>query len=308
MNLRIVCGQRCSRPKALMTFLLLSFFTPVTVLANVTDKDAVEVVQQQKKQTITGTVITGDTNEPAIGATVYLKNSTTGAITDINGKYSITIEGIGGVLEFSYIGYKKQEVAVNNQKQINITLMPDTEVLDEVVVVGYGSQKKESVVGAISTLDVSKLTVPGSSISNALAGQLSGIVSMSRSGEPGKNSAADFYIRGVSSFTGTTTPLVLVDGIERDLDLVDTDDIAAFSILKDASASAVYGVRGANGVILITTKKGTVGKPQINVRTEFGFTQPTKKPQMMGSAEWAELYNEAYGKEYYTQAENTEIS
>ena len=98
-----------------MTFLLLSFFTPVTVLANVTDKDAVEVVQQQKKQTITGTVITGDTNEPAIGATVYLKNSTTGAITDINGKYSITIEGIGGVLEFSYIGYKKQEVAVNNQ-------------------------------------------------------------------------------------------------------------------------------------------------------------------------------------------------
>lgn len=303
MNLRIVCGQRCSRPKALMTFLLLSFFTPVTVLANVTDKDAVEVVQQQKKQTITGTVITGDTNEPAIGATVYLKNSTTGAITDINGKYSITIEGIGGVLEFSYIGYKKQEVAVNNQKQINITLMPDTEVLDEVVVVGYGSQKKESVVGAISTLDVSKLTVPGSSISNALAGQLSGIVSMSRSGEPGKNSAADFYIRGVSSFTGTTTPLVLVDGIECDLDLVDTDDIAAFSILKDASASAVYGVRGANGVILITTKKGTVGKPQINVRTEFGFTQPTKKPQMMGSAEWAELYNEAYGKEYYTQAE-----
>ena len=239
MNLRIVCGQRCSRPKALMTFLLLSFFTPVTVLANVTDKDAVEVVQQQKKQTITGTVITGDTNEPAIGATVYLKNSTTGAITDINGKYSITIEGIGGVLEFSYIGYKKQEVAVNNQKQINITLMPDTEVLDEVVVVGYGSQKKESVVGAISTLDVSKLTVPGSSISNALAGQLSGIVSMSRSGEPGKNSAADFYIRGVSSFTGTTTPLVLVDGIERDLDLVDTDDITAFSILKDASASAV---------------------------------------------------------------------
>ena len=97
MNLRIVCGQRCSRPKALMTFLLLSFFTPVTVLANVTDKDAVEVVQQQKKQTITGTVITGDTNEPAIGATVYLKNSTTGAITDINGKYRITIEGIGGV-------------------------------------------------------------------------------------------------------------------------------------------------------------------------------------------------------------------
>lgn len=194
----------------------------------------------------------------------------------------------------------KTRSSCNRTKTIDIVLQPDTEVLEEVVVVGYGSQKKESVVGAISTLDVTKLTVPGSSISNALAGQLSGIVAMSRSGEPGKNSAADFYIRGVSSFKGTSTPLVLVDGIERDLDLVDTDDIASFSILKDASASAVYGVRGANGVILITTKKGSVGKPQVNVRTEFGFTQPTKRPQMLGSAEWAELYNEAYGSQYYS--------
>lgn len=262
--------------------------------------ETVTTILQQQKQTITGTILTGDTNEPAIGATVYLRNSTTGTVTDVNGKYSITVEGIGGVLEFSYIGYKKQEVAVTGQKTIDIVLQPDTEVLEEVVVVGYGSQKKESVVGAISTLDVTKLTVPGSSISNALAGQLSGIVAMSRSGEPGKNSAADFYIRGVSSFKGTSTPLVLVDGIERDLDLVDTDDIASFSILKDASASAVYGVRGANGVILITTKKGSVGKPQVNVRTEFGFTQPTKRPQMLGSAEWAELYNEAYGSQYYS--------
>lgn len=263
-------------------------------------KSVANVEQQQTKRTITGIVITGDTNEPAIGVTVYLRNSTTGTITDANGRYSITVEGLGGVLEFSYIGFKKQEVALVGQTEINITLIPDAEELEEVVVVGYGSQKKESVVGAISTLDVSKLIVPTSNLSTALAGQLSGIVAMSRSGEPGKNSAADFYIRGVSSFTGTTTPLVLVDGIERDLDLVDTDDIASFSILKDASASAVYGVRGANGVILITTKKGQVGKPQVNVRTEFGFTQPTKTPQMLGSAEWAELYNEAYGSQYYS--------
>lgn len=172
--------------------------------------------------------------------------------------------------------------------------------MDEVVVVGYGSQKKESVVGAISTLDIKKLKVPGASISNVLAGQLSGVVAMTRSGEPGKNSAADFYIRGVSSFKGTSTPLVLVDGIERDLDLVDTDDIASFSILKDASASAVYGVRGANGVILITTKKGEEGKPAINVRTEFGFTSPTKRPKMLDSARWAELYNEASSTKYYS--------
>ena len=264
------------------------------------------VEQQQTKRTITGTVVTGDTNEPAVGATVYLRNSTTGTITDTDGKFSIAIEGLGGVLEFSYIGYKTQEVALVGQSNINVTLQPDNEVLDEVVVVGYGSQRKESVVGAISTLDVTKLIVPTSNLSTALAGQLSGIVAMSRSGEPGKNSAADFYIRGVSSFTGNTSPLVLVDGVERDLDLVDTEDIASFSILKDASASAVYGVRGANGVILITTKKGAVGKPQVNVRTEFGFTQPTKKPKMVNSAQWAELYNEAYSTNYYS-AEDIEM-
>lgn len=264
------------------------------------------VEQQQTKRTITGTVVTGDTNEPAVGATVYLRNSTTGTITDTDGKFSIVIEGLGGVLEFSYIGYKTQEVALVGQSNINVTLQPDNEVLDEVVVVGYGSQRKESVVGAISTLDVTKLIVPTSNLSTALAGQLSGIVAMSRSGEPGKNSAADFYIRGVSSFTGNTSPLVLVDGVERDLDLVDTEDIASFSILKDASASAVYGVRGANGVILITTKKGAVGKPQVNVRTEFGFTQPTKKPKMVNSAQWAELYNEAYSTNYYS-AEDIEM-
>ena len=303
MNLRIVCGLRCSRPKALRAFLFLSLFAFVTAPAYATETGIAETTQQQQKRVITGTILTGDTNEPAIGATVYLKNSTTGAITDVNGKYSIAIEGIGGVLEFSYIGYKKQEIAIADQKKIDVVLQPDTEVLDEVVVVGYGSQKKESVVGAISTLDVTKLTVPGASISNALAGQLSGIVAMNRSGEPGKSSAADFYIRGVASFTGTTTPLVLVDGIERDLDLVDTEDISAFSILKDASASAVYGVRGANGVILITTKKGAVGKPQVNVRTEFGLTQPTKRPKMLGSAEWAELYNEASGSNYYSQSD-----
>lgn len=264
------------------------------------------VEQQQTKRTITGTVVTGDTNEPAVGATVYLRNSTTGTITDTDGKFSITVEELGGVLDFSYIGYKSQEVALVGQTSINVTLQPDNEVLDEVVVVGYGSQRKESVVGAISTLDVTKLIVPTSNLSTALAGQLSGIVAMSRSGEPGKNSAADFYIRGVSSFTGNTSPLVLVDGVERDLDLVDTEDIASFSILKDASASAVYGVRGANGVILITTKKGAVGKPQVNVRTEFGFTQPTKKPKMVNSAQWAELYNEAYSTNYYS-AEDIEM-
>ena len=125
----------------------------------------VESTQQKKqKRVITGVVRDSDTNEPIIGASVWLKNSSVGAVTDIDGKYSITIEGVGGVLEFSYIGMKKQEIAIIDQKSINVTLQPDTEVLDEVVVVGYGSQKKESVVGAISTLDIKKLKVPGASI------------------------------------------------------------------------------------------------------------------------------------------------
>lgn len=299
--------RRFLRSKQYMaTCIVVSLLLSPTTLRAVTETNDGEsemvagVEQQQTKHTITGTVIVSDTNEPAVGATVYLRNSTTGTITDADGNYSITIEGVGGVLEFSYIGYKTQKVALIGQTNVNVTLQPDNEVLDEVVVVGYGSQRKESVVGAISTLDVTKLMVPTANLSTALAGQLSGIVAMSRSGEPGKNSAADFYIRGVSSFTGNTSPLVLVDGVERDLDLVDTEDIASFSILKDASASAVYGVRGANGVILITTKKGAVGKPQVNVRTEFGFTQPTKKPQMVNSAQWAELYNEAYNTNYYS--------
>jgi TonB-dependent SusC/RagA subfamily outer membrane receptor len=225
------------------------------VIFKVNKTEKVEQQQQQKKRVITGTVIDGDLKEPIIGASVWLKNSSSGAVTNLDGKYTITVEGIGGVLEFSYIGMKKQEIVIGDQSVINVTLSADTKKLDEVVVVGYGHQKKESVVGAISSLDVGELNIPGSNISNVLAGQLAGVVSMQASGEPGKNSASDFYIRGIASFKGNSTPLVLVDGIERELDLVDVDDIATFSILKDASASAVYGVRGANGVILITTRK-----------------------------------------------------
>ncbi len=254
----------------------------------------------QRRTTITGQVISSEDNLPIIGANVWVKGTSTGSITNADGKYSITFDGVG-ILAFSFTGMKTQEIAITNQTVINVVLNPDTEVLDEVVVVGYGHQKKESVVGAISTIDVGKLQVPGSSnLSTLLSGQLSGVVAMNRSGEPGRDGAADFYIRGVSSFKGNTTPLVLVDGIERELDLVDTEDIKSFSILKDASASAVYGVRGANGVILIETKKGEVSKPTINVRAEAGITSPTKMPKFTNSEQWAELYNEASGTNSYS--------
>lgn len=258
--------------------------------------------KSKKVKNVSG-VVTDESGEAIIGASVWVKNTAKGVITDIDGRYQISLDDPNAVLSFSYLGMKTKEIAVGNKSEINVTLAADAEQLEEVVVVGFGSQKKASVIGSISTVKTSNLKVPGASLSSVLAGQLAGVVSMSRSGEPGRGSAADFYIRGVASFAGENKPLVLVDGIERDLDLVDVEDISSFSILKDAAASAVYGVRGANGVILITTKKGSEGKPVINARVETGFTQPTKMPKFAGSPEWAELYNEMKGYAVYSPEE-----
>ena len=257
------------------------------------------VARGQGRVTVTGTVV-DESNVPVIGAGVLVKNTVNGVLTDLDGNYTIRLDNPNVVLVFSYLGYTTQEISVGGRTEINVQLQPDSDQLDEVVVVGYGVQKKESVVGAISTVVVDNLKGPSAQLSTSLAGQLAGVVAMTRSGEPGKNGAADFYIRGVSSFTGNSNPLVLVDGIERDLDLVDTDDIESFSILKDASASAVYGVRGANGVILITTKKGKEGRPDIKVRSETGVTQSTRRPTFVNSEQWARMYNEATGSAYYS--------
>ena len=257
------------------------------------------VARGQGRITVTGTVV-DESNQPVIGAGVLVKNTVNGVLTDLDGNYSIRLDNPNVVLVFSYLGYSTQEIAVGGRTQINVQLQPDSDQLEEVVVVGYGVQKKESVVGAISTVVVDNLKVPSAQLSTSLAGQLAGVVAMTRSGEPGQSGAAEFYIRGVSSFTGTSNPLVLVDGVERDLDLVDTDDIESFSILKDASASAVYGVRGANGVILITTKKGKEGRPDIKVRSEAGVTQSTRRPTFVNSEQWARMYNEASGSSYYS--------
>jgi len=257
------------------------------------------VVCAQNRITVKG-VVTDENDEPLVGVNILAKNTVIGATTDIDGNYSIELDGSGNVLVFYFLGYTTQEEVVGNRIVINVKMTPDSEVVEETVVVGYGTQKKASVVGAISSVDMSNLKMPGSQLSTNLAGQLAGVISMTRTGEPGKNGAADFYIRGVSSFQGTVTPLVLVDGVERDLDLVDTDDIESFSILKDASASAVYGVRGANGVILITTKKGNIGRPEIKVRAEAGITSPTVMPEFVNSEQWALMYNEATGSTHYS--------
>ena len=253
---------------------------------------------QQASQTrhIAGRVIDAETKEPIIGATVWVKDSALGTNTNVDGAFDYTFTGHYSYIAVSYIGYQTQEFPVTNLPKV-IELSAGNE-LDEVVVVGYGTQKKASVVGSIASVSVNDIRMPTAKISNNLAGQLAGVISVQRSGEPGASST--FWIRGISTFGSSTTPLVLVDGIERDLDLVDIEDIKDFSILKDAAATAIYGVRGANGVILITTREGIVGKPQINIRFEAGMVQPTKVPDMLDAVQFAELWNAAAGSEVYT--------
>lgn len=253
---------------------------------------------QQASQTrhIAGRVIDAETKEPIISATVWVKDSALGTNTNVDGAFDYTFTGHYGYIAVSYIGYQTQEFPVTNLPKV-IELSAGNE-LDEVVVVGYGTQKKASVVGSIASVSVNDIRMPTAKISNNLAGQLAGVISVQRSGEPGASST--FWIRGISTFGSSTTPLVLVDGIERDLDLVDIEDIKDFSILKDAAATAIYGVRGANGVILITTREGIVGKPQINIRFEAGMVQPTKVPDMLDAVQFAELWNAAAGSEVYT--------
>lgn len=254
--------------------------------------------QGATKTEIKGNVIDEDGN-PLIGVTVSLKEDPSqGTITDIDGNYTIIVKEKYPTLRYSYIGYIPREEEVKDRKIINVVLSEDMGQLEEIVVVGYGTQKKASVIGAISSLTPKSIKTPVAKISSQLAGQLSGVLSVQRSGEPG--AGADFWIRGISTFQGSGNPLVLVDGIERDMDLVNPEDIKEFSILKDAAATAIYGVRGANGVVLITTRTGEEGAPRISVKAEYGFVSPTKTPKMANALQFAEMYNAAAGYDYYS--------
>lgn len=255
----------------------------------------VKSVQQQKKRTVTGTVTDISDGSPIIGANITLKGSKTGVITDLNGNFSIQVNSSRDLLVVSYIGYKTREVPVEDLGIINIKLSSDNEVLDEVVIVGSGTQKKVSITGAISTVKGLELKSPSSSLTSSMAGRLAGVIVNTRSGEPG--SASDFYIRGISTFGGRTTPLIMLDDVEissGDLNNIPAETIESFSILKDASATAIYGARGANGVMLITTKRGQENsKTRINITLENSFNQPINFPDFVDGATWMELYNEA---------------
>lgn len=281
------------------TAIILSFLFAGVFFARATGNHSLGV-EQSLRRNVTGQVVDAENGESIIGGNIWIQNTSVGTITDIDGFFTIPISGNSTVLIISYLGYEDLTVEVGSLTNLGIIeLRAMTETLDEVVVIGYGTQKKESVIGAISTVSADELKVPSSKISNILAGRLAGVVSVTRTGEPGAGS--EFYIRGISTFGANKNPLVLVDGIERDLDLVDPEDIESFSILKDATATAVYGVRGANGVVLITTRSGIEGKPRINLRFETGMTGPTKFPKMANSAQFAQMYNDASGTDYYTR-------
>ncbi|QIH32798.1 SusC/RagA family TonB-linked outer membrane protein [Sphingobacterium sp. DR205] len=216
------------------------------------------------------------------------KNTTS---TDEDGQFTLKLDRQDSYFIVSLVGYVSQRVALKASGDYTVVLADSVSALDEVVVVGFGTQRRASVVGAITTIEPKRLQIGTSrSMSNNLAGQLAGIIAVQRSGEPGYDNS-NFWIRGISTFGGSRSPLILVDGVERSLDNMDPEEIESFSILKDAAASAVYGVRGANGVILINTKRGKVGKPSVSARFEQGITSPIQLPKFVGAADYLEIMN-----------------
>lgn len=244
-----------------------------------------------QERLITG-FVEDETAERITGASIVLEGTTIGTRSDINGNFSINVPGPKSVLFVSFIGYATQRIEVGNQISLKITLKSVVESLEEVVVVGYGSQKKVSVVGAISSVNSGELSsVAPANLSNALAGRVSGLTIKMGEGRPGGDDPM-LTIRGASTINDIS-PLVLIDGMEGELSRINPNDIESFSVLKDASATAVYGIRGANGVILITTKRGFSGKPEITINGQYRLHKIINYPDFLGSYDYARLYNEA---------------
>lgn len=253
---------------------------------------ALQLYAQKEEITVTGTV-KGTKGETLVGVNIVIENQPgLGVVSDIDGNYKIKADKYA-TLVASFIGYKTQRIAIAGKEKHDIVLEEEVEQLDEVSVVAAGVQRKATVVGAITTVDVEKLkTSGGSQLSNTLAGNVAGIIAMQRSGEPGAN-YSEFWIRGISTFGANSSALVLVDGIERDFNELNAEDIESFSVLKDASATAIYGQRGANGVVLVTTKRGKEGKVKINVKGEFGISTPSRMPEYVDGLTYTRLANEA---------------
>lgn len=241
-------------------------------------------------------IVTDSTGEALPGVTVLEKdNPTNGTITNQEGRYIINVAD-DATLIFKIVGLETQEILLNGRSQVDVVLKPNTNVLEEAVVVGFGKQKRENIVGAMSSINPKDLKTPSSNLTTALAGQLAGMIAYQRSGEPGRDNA-EFFIRGITTFgTGKKDPLILIDGREsssNDLARIQPDDIEGFSILKDATTTSVYGARGANGVILVTTKSGEAGKTRFNVRFENSISSNTQNFQLADNISYMRLANEA---------------
>lgn len=256
------------------------------------DKRA-ETASIQQQKIVKGRVV-DEKGEPLPGATIVIVGTTKGVITDQDGFYSIEVNPTDK-LTFSFIGMQDQIIPVEDKKVIDVVMQEKAELLDEVQVVAFGKQKKESVISSISTIRPTELRQPVTNLTTTLAGRLAGVISYQRSGEPGRDDA-DFFIRGVASFGYTARPLILLDGVEvssSDLSRIQPDDIASFSIMKDATATSLYGARGANGVILVTTKEGKEGKAKASFRYESSISSPTRNIELADPITYMKLGNEA---------------
>ena len=265
-----------------------------------TRKVETDVKSENKNKKITGT-ITDEKNQAVIGASVLVNGTVLREITDMNGHFSIDVpDPDNDQLKISYIGYESKIVDIKGNNVLNISLSQSLTNLDEVVVVGYSTQKKVTITGSISSIGTKDLLQsPQANLSNALAGRLPGLLATQSSGEPG-NDASTIRIRGIGTFAGTQDPLIMVDGIETDnYNDIDPNEVESLSILKDASATAVYGVRGANGVILITTKRGQLGKPKISLSTNVAATSFTYLRGSMNSYDYATSFNKAKAYDSY---------
>ncbi len=244
------------------------------------------------QKTVKGTV-TDTSGQPLIGVNVIVKGTTNGTVTDIDGAYTLQVPGADAVLAFSYIGYKTAEVAVGNQSIINLVLAEDTQTFDELVVVGYGTQKKITVTGSVASVSGKELKAsPTTNLSNGMLGRLPGVIGFTREGEPGSGGTT-LRIRGTNSL-GSKDPLIVIDGVadrSGGLNRLNPNEIESISVLKDAAAS-IYGSRAANGVVLITTKRGKEGRPVVSLEGSYGYSQPVRLPEMCNSFEYATMLNE----------------
>src|SRR5690606_9908630 len=277
--------NECYSKRMLCPHLLTLFFLTFFCLIGTTNAQA--------QQGVSGTVTAAMDGTPLPGVSIIVKGTSNGVVSDFDGNYQLSNVPSDATLEFSYIGFVSQSIAVGGKSQINVALDEDLEQLSEVVVVGYGEQKREAITGSVVSINTSDLVkTPTVNVSNAIAGRMPGVIATQSSGEPGYDGST-IRIRGTNSF-GDSSPLVVIDGVparEGGFARLNPADIASISVLKDASA-AIYGARAANGVILVTTKRGSKGKTSVTYTSNIGFSQPTTIPDLAGAVEYSEMRND----------------